>query len=30
MLAMFDEIALSRARWATNALVLMSNEESMA
>ena len=26
MLAMFDEIALSRVRWATRALVLMSNE----
>jgi hypothetical protein len=29
MWAMFDEIALSRVRWATRALVLMSREVSM-
>jgi hypothetical protein len=30
MLAMFDEMAFSRARWATSALVLTSNEENIS
>jgi hypothetical protein len=29
MFAMFDEMAFNRARWATNPLVLTSNEENM-